>query len=79
MMICLFVKNIKIKYELDEVNAKIDKEKLTQVIVNLISNAIRYSNENGCILIRLYKENDFVNGANIIVDGGMTKKMIYVE
>lgn len=53
-------KNIKIKYELDEVNAKIDKEKLTQVIVNLISNAIRYSNENGCILIRLYKENDFV-------------------
>lgn len=23
------------------------------------------------------KENDFINGANIIIDGGMTKKMIY--
>ncbi len=25
------------------------------------------------------QENDFINGANIIVDGGMTKKMIYSE
>lgn len=25
------------------------------------------------------EESDFINGANIIVDGGMTKKMIYVE
>lgn len=24
------------------------------------------------------KDNDFINGANIIIDGGMTKKMIYV-
>ena len=24
-------------------------------------------------------ENDFINGQNIVVDGGMTKKMIYVE
>ncbi|MGL4875369.1 MAG: SDR family oxidoreductase, partial [Clostridium sp.] len=23
------------------------------------------------------KENDFINGANIVVDGGMSKKMIY--
>ncbi len=25
------------------------------------------------------KENDFITGANFIVDGGMTKKMIYIE
>lgn len=25
------------------------------------------------------KENDFINGENITIDGGMTKKMIYVE
>lgn len=25
------------------------------------------------------KENDFINGANLLVDGGMTKKMIYCE
>lgn len=24
------------------------------------------------------KENDFINGANIVIDGGMTKKMIYI-
>ncbi|SNT03501.1 Enoyl-(Acyl carrier protein) reductase [Anaerovirgula multivorans] len=24
-------------------------------------------------------ENDFINGENIIIDGGMTKKMIYEE
>ena len=33
---------------------------------------------NACLFLT-NKENDFVNGANIIVDGGMTKKMIYVE
>ncbi len=26
-----------------------------------------------------HPENDFINGANLIIDGGMTKKMIYVE
>jgi hypothetical protein len=25
------------------------------------------------------KDNDFINGENIVVDGGMTKKMIYIE
>lgn len=33
---------------------------------------------NACLFLT-NKENDFVNGANIIVDGGMTKKMIYME
>ena len=33
---------------------------------------------NACLFLT-NEENDFVNGANIIVDGGMTKKMIYAE
>lgn len=33
---------------------------------------------NACLFLTS-EENDFINGANIIVDGGMTKKMIYVE
>ena len=33
---------------------------------------------NVCLFLSK-EENDFINGANIIVDGGMTKKMIYVE
>ena len=31
---------------------------------------------NTCLFLTHY-ENDFINGSNIIVDGGMTKKMIY--
>ncbi|MDU3336591.1 SDR family NAD(P)-dependent oxidoreductase [Paraclostridium bifermentans] len=31
---------------------------------------------NTCLFLT-YDENDFINGCNIIVDGGMTKKMIY--
>ncbi|KKX99897.1 short-chain dehydrogenase [Paraclostridium benzoelyticum] len=31
---------------------------------------------NTCLFLTYY-ENDFINGCNIIVDGGMTKKMIY--
>lgn len=31
---------------------------------------------NACLFLS-NKDNDFVNGANIVVDGGMTKKMIY--
>lgn len=53
-------KNIRIKYELEDVNANIDKEKISQVIINLISNAIRYTNLNGEILIKLYKKSDFI-------------------
>ncbi|WP_042273957.1 SDR family NAD(P)-dependent oxidoreductase [[Clostridium] dakarense] len=32
---------------------------------------------NTCLFLT-NEENDFINGANIVVDGGMTKKMIYV-
>lgn len=33
---------------------------------------------NVCLFLS-EKENDFINGANIIVDGGMTKRMIYAD
>lgn len=33
---------------------------------------------NTCLFLT-HEENDFVNGTNIIVDGGMTKKMIYED
>ena len=57
-------KNIKIEYNLEKIKAHIDKEKTSQVIVNLISNAIRYTNCNcerlGKIIIRLYKEENLI-------------------
>lgn len=33
---------------------------------------------NTCLFLAS-PENDFINGQNIVVDGGMTKKMIYIE
>ena len=33
---------------------------------------------NACLFLAA-PENDFINGQNIVIDGGMTKKMIYVE
>ncbi|WP_455538578.1 sensor histidine kinase [Terrisporobacter sp.] len=62
-------KNIKIRYKLEDINVNIDKEKISQVIVNLISNAIRYTNSDGEILIRLYKKNDFIK--IIVKDNGI--------
>ena len=62
-------KNIRIKYELEDVNANIDKEKISRVIINLISNAIRYTNLNGEILIKLYKKSDFIK--IIVKDNGI--------
>ena len=57
-------KNRKIEYNLEKIKAHIDKEKISQVIVNLISNAIRYTNCNcerlGKIIIRLYKEENLI-------------------
>ena len=59
-----FEKNINIEYDLEDIVAKVDKEKISQVIVNLISNAIRYTNCNcnkeGKIIIKLYKDNDLI-------------------
>lgn len=33
---------------------------------------------NACLFF-CEEENDFINGANLVIDGGMTKKMIYTE
>ena len=33
---------------------------------------------NACLFLA-HEENDFVNGHNLVVDGGMTKRMIYIE
>lgn len=51
-------KNIKINSNLEEIRAFIDKEKISQVIINLLSNAIRYTNNNGEIFIKLYEFED---------------------
>ena len=44
-------KNIKIEYEKKNINLYYDKDKITQALVNILSNAIRYSNEGSTIFI----------------------------
>jgi len=43
------------------------------------NSVVRFYNLTPDPLIFLMTLNDFINGANIIVDGGMTKKMIYID
>lgn len=49
-------KSIRIESDLDDVNINIDKDKITQLVINLISNGIRYTNEGGKINIILKDE-----------------------
>ncbi|UBK68530.1 sensor histidine kinase [Clostridium perfringens] len=43
--------NIKIEYEKKNINLYCDKDKITQALVNILSNAIRYSNQESTIFI----------------------------
>lgn len=51
-------KNINIACCLESVSIYLDKVKISQVIVNLLSNAIRYTNNGGEIYIRAYRESN---------------------
>ena len=51
-------KNINIECDLESIDSYLDKDKISQVIVNLLSNSIRYTNNGGKIFISSYKENN---------------------
>ena len=51
-------KNINIECDLESIDSYLEKDKISQVIVNLLSNAIRYTNNGGKIFISSYKENN---------------------
>lgn len=51
-------KNINIECDLESIDSYLDKDKISQVIVNLLSNAIRYTNNGWKIFISSYKENN---------------------
>lgn len=54
-------KNIVIKYQLENIEALIDKEKFAQVIINILSNAIKYNNGNGKIYVKAFMKDNNVN------------------
>jgi two-component system sensor histidine kinase BaeS len=55
---CALEKNLNIVFNLENVNTYLDKDKISQVIVNLLSNAMRYTNAGGNIYINAYKEKE---------------------
>lgn len=73
----LLDKNIIGELELEECNAFVDKDKLSQGIVNLISNAIRYTESGGRINIKLFTDQDSVN--IIVKDTGMGIKEEHLD
>ncbi|HEY9788201.1 MAG TPA: HAMP domain-containing sensor histidine kinase [Candidatus Obscuribacterales bacterium] len=54
-----FAESKKIELDLDaaEMNAKVDRDRLMQVVINLISNAIKFSNADGKVHFALESEN----------------------
>ncbi len=53
-------KNINIEDDIENIITYLDKEKISQLIVNLLSNAIRYTNENGYIYVKTYIDNNSI-------------------
>ncbi|CEK29726.1 two-component sensor histidine kinase [[Clostridium] sordellii] len=56
-------KNLKFNYELKDQSIYTDKEKLKQILIILIDNAIKYTKEDDYIIVRLYEE-----GSNIKIE-----------
>lgn len=54
-------KSLLIKYELEDLEILIDKEKFAQVIINILSNAIKYNNGNGDIYIKTFTKDSNIN------------------
>ncbi|MGL4452926.1 MAG: sensor histidine kinase [Sarcina sp.] len=65
----LLEKNIKVTIKGEEVFVNVDRNKMSQVFVNLISNAIRYSNIGGTIDIKIEQVNE--KGKVEITDQGI--------
>jgi signal transduction histidine kinase len=45
--------------EKDKLQLRLDSDKIQQSIINILHNAIKYTQEEGAIKVELYKENDF--------------------
>lgn len=52
-------KNIEITKNIEHVNINIDIDKVSQCIINLISNSIKYTEDGGNIEVRCYKDNTY--------------------
>lgn len=58
-------RKIKIELEIEKNLPRIngDRDRLTQVLTNLMTNAVKFSNENGCVRVKASQNGDFINVA----------------
>ncbi|MDQ1275537.1 MAG: hypothetical protein QG610_1111, partial [Euryarchaeota archaeon] len=56
-------REIKIELEIEKNLPRIngDRDRLTQVLTNLMTNAVKFSNENGCVRVKASQNGDFIN------------------
>ncbi|HHY78346.1 MAG TPA: two-component sensor histidine kinase, partial [Clostridiales bacterium] len=62
-------KNIQLELKLDKQIIKADRDKISQMIVNLISNALKYTNAGGKVIIELTGDNNKAELA--VIDNGI--------
>ncbi len=58
-------RGIKIELEIEKNLPRIygDRERLTQVLTNLMTNAVKFSNDNGCVKVKAWQNSNFINVA----------------
>lgn len=54
----LYDKGIKCYFEIEENYVYLDKDKMSQAIINIVSNSIKYSKKNGEIFIKTFKKDE---------------------
>ncbi|RDY28192.1 sensor histidine kinase [Romboutsia weinsteinii] len=62
-------KSINLQVDLKDININVDKDKISQVIINIISNAIKYTPNKGEIFVKCFNKND--NVYILIKDSGI--------
>ena len=55
-------KGIKIEFEIENSLPRVsaDRERIMQILSNLMANAVKFSNENGCVRVKATQSNDFI-------------------
>ena len=53
-------KNIKVYFDCEKVEILADKNKISQVLINILTNAFKYTKDNGEIYIKIFKKDNFI-------------------